>query len=225
MEAREGHSLQRNTMSNRQAQIVDAAMQIIATKGARRFTAQLLATEIGVTAGAIYRHFGSMESIVDAVVDRMGAILFEGFPPEASDPIERLRLFFHSRTQTILANPQISRLLLSDHLAQATGPAQADRLRGFKRRSRTFVIRCLREAAQAGALSKGISPEAGVVVVLGSILSLSHAGTRITSGTQIVRLSDEVWVAIERALRAPGPVGEPAKPPIRRERPRANRKE
>ena len=201
MVARRGHDAPRKRVSARETQIVDVAMRIIATKGARRFTAQLLATEIGVTAGAIFRHFESMEAIVDAVVERMGAILFEGFPPEAPDPIERLGLFFQHRTRTIRANPHLSRMLLSDHLSQAAGPAQAARLEEFKRRSRAFVVGCLREAEHDGTLSKDISPEAGAVIMLGSILSLAHATARITSGAGLERLADEVWAAIERTLR------------------------
>jgi AcrR family transcriptional regulator len=222
---RDGQDMKRNTMSERQAQIVDVAMRIIATKGARRFTAQLLATEIGVTAGAIYRHFESMEAIVDAVVERIGAILFEGFPPEAPDPIDRLGLFFRCRTRTILANPHLSRMLLSDHLSQAAGPAQAERLEEFKRRSRTFVVECLRESAQDRTLSAQLSPEVGAVIVLGSILALSHATALITSGARIERLSDEVWSAIERTLRASSPPAKPKETPKRRQRRRANKKE
>jgi AcrR family transcriptional regulator len=225
MVARERHDKQRKTTTEREAQIVDVAMRIIATKGARRFTAQLLATEIGVTAGAIYRHFESMEAIVDAVVERMGAILFEGFPPEAPDPIERLGLFFQHRTRSIRSNPHLSRMLLSDHLSQAAGPAQAERLEEFKRRSQAFVLGCLREAAQDGALSGEISPEAGAVIVLGSILSLSHASARNASEARIERLADEVWVALERALRAPRPSGDATKPSNRRQHRRANKKE
>jgi AcrR family transcriptional regulator len=221
MVARRGHDAPRKTVSARETQIVDVAMRIIATKGARRFTAQLLATEIGVTAGAIFRHFESMEAIVDAVVERMGAILFEGFPPEAPDPIERLGLFFQHRTRTIRANPHVSRMLLSDHLSQAAGPAQAARLEEFKRRSRAFVVGCLREAEQDGTLSKEISPEAGAVIMLGSILSLAHATARITSGAGLERLADEVWAAIERTLRAPIMSGAPTEPSKRRQPRRA----
>jgi AcrR family transcriptional regulator len=217
--------MHRGTMSERQTQIVDAAMRIIATKGARRFTAQLLAAEIGVTAGAIYRHFESMEAIVDAVVERMGVMLFEGFPPEASDPIERLGLFFRHRTRTILANPHLSRMLLSDHLSQAAGPDQAERLEAFKRRSQAFVIGCLREAEQDGALSKEISVEAGAVIMLGSILALSHASARVASEDRIERLSDEVWAALEQTLRGSRPSRIAARPPTRRQPRRANRKE
>ncbi len=217
--------MQKNTLSERQGQIVDVAMGIIATKGARRFTAQLLATEIGVTAGAIYRHFESMEAIVDAVVERIGVILFEGFPPEAPDPLERLGMFFRRRTRTILSNPHLSRMLLSDHLSQAAGPAQAERLEEFKRRSQTFVLGCLREAEENGALSAEISPEASAVIVLGSVLSLSHAAARIAGEARIERLSDEVWSAIERTLRAQSRSGESKKPSRRRQHRRASKKE
>ncbi len=190
-------------LSARQARIVDAAVRIIANKGPRRFTAQLLAKEVHLTGGAIYRHFASMNAVVDAVVDRIGAVLFEGFPPEVADPLERLKAFFYRRARAILANPDISRLLLSDHLAQAGGPHQSRRLADFKRQSRAFVVECLREAKAAGALVDGTSPEAGAVVVLGSILALSHAAARVASGAESERLFDEVWSGIDRMLRRP----------------------
>ncbi|MFH1845031.1 MAG: TetR/AcrR family transcriptional regulator [bacterium] len=188
-------------LSERQTQIVDAALRIIASKGSRRFTAQLLAKDVGLTAGALYRHFAGMEEIVDAVVDRVEEILFDGFPPQAANPIERLRLFFYRRARTILDHPHISRLLLSDHLAQAGGVAQSKRLGEFKRRSQVFVSECLAEAHEHGLLANATSPEAGTVVVLGSILALSHAAARVANGAENERLFNEVWSGIERMLR------------------------
>lgn len=201
MARRRGQDKAESTLSERQAQIVDVAMRIIATEGARRFTVQLLASEVGVTGGAIYRHFASMEAIVDAVVDRMGSILFERFPPKAPDPIERLRLFFHDRSQAICDNAHVSRLLLSDNLAQACGSRYAEHLRSFKRRSQRFILACLQEAADAGALSRGLSPEVGAIVVLGAIHSLSHLSTRLTTERKTEALAKEVWSAIEHLLR------------------------
>lgn len=196
-------------LTERQAQIVDAALRIIATKGSRRFTTQLLAKEVGLTGGALYRHFSGMDEVVDAVVDRVGQVLFEGFPPEADDPVERLRLFFYRRARTILGNPHVSRLLLSDHLAQAGGTAQSRRLDEFKRRSREFVMKCLTEAGGAGLLVDGMTPGAGAVVVLGSILALSHAAPRVPNGGDSEPLFDEVWSGIERMLRRPAGAAKP----------------
>lgn len=200
-------------------------MGILATRGSRRFTAQLLAAEVGVTPGALFRHFPSMEAIVHAVVERTGAILEADFPGETPDPLERLEIFFRNRTRTILANPDISRLLLSDHLSQAGGPAQRERMKEFKKRSAAFVVGCLREAREAGTLARGISPPAGAVLVLGSVLSLAHSREEAEDPARIGKLSDEVWQAIEGALRAPGPGTGPKKPTRRPSPRRSTRKE
>jgi AcrR family transcriptional regulator len=193
--------MHRTDMSERQTQIVEVALRILASEGPRRFTAQRLATEIGVTPGAIYRHFKSMEAIVDVVVDRMEATLFEGFPPEAEDPIECLRLFFHRRARVILANPHVSRLLLTDYLAQVASPTHAARVQKFKQRSQRFAINCLRRAARDGVLSNEVSPEAGAVILLGAVLALSHAGTGIAKGLKTADLFDDTWAALDRLFR------------------------
>jgi AcrR family transcriptional regulator len=190
-------------LSERQSQIVQAALRIIATEGSRRFTAQTLAQEVGLTGGALYRHFPSMDAVVGAVVERVGELLFEGFPPQAADPIERLRLFFLRRARTIHGNPLVSRLLLSDHLAQAGGATQAKRLGEFKKRSQTFVAECLIEARRRGALAPDVSPRAGTVVFLGSVLALSHATPRVASPEEAEPLFEEVWACLERTLRGP----------------------
>jgi len=196
-------------LSERQVQIVDAALRIIATKGSRRFTADLLAKEVGLTGGALYRHFASMDDVVDAVVDRVGEVLFEGLPPGSDDPLVRLRLFFYRRARTILANPHISRLLLSDHLAQAGGVVQSKRLGEFKRKSHAFVSECLTEAREHGLLADGMSPQAGTIVVLGSVLALSHAAPRLVDVGETDHLCNEVWLGIERMLRRPEGVAKP----------------
>jgi AcrR family transcriptional regulator len=199
--------MRRAEMSDRQAQIIDTAMRLLATEGARRFTVARMAAEIGVTGGAIYRHFESMEAIVDAVVEHMEEILFEGFPPRNTEPLERLEAFFVHRTRTLLSNPHISNLLLSDHISQASGPAHVERLSGFKRRTRDLVIDCLREAQRAGALADGADLEASAVLVLGSILTLALANSRISSEARAVQLVERVWALIEYALRGRGPAG------------------
>lgn len=193
---------ERRTTDVRQVQIVDAAMRIIASKGARKFTAKLLGAKVGVTGGAIFRHFKSMDAIVEAIVGRIEEILFEDFPPDAADPIERLGIFFKRRVRAIVANPYVSQMLLSDHLAQAGGRTQAKRLEEFKRRSRDFVFECLREAQESGALLGGAGPEEGTILVLGSIFALAHSRTRVPDRRQVEQLSRRVWAVIESTLRA-----------------------
>ncbi len=188
-------------LSERQTQIVETSIQILAAEGARRFTVQRLASEIGITGGALYRHFDSMEAVLDAVVDRIEEILFEGFPPKNDGPIERLKAFFYLRIKTISSHPNISVLLLSDHLTQAGGEAQAKRLAEFKQRSQAFVKKCFIEAKSKGLMTDKIHPETATLIFLGAILSLAHARMHVGLSCKSEELFDEAWSGILRMLR------------------------
>ncbi len=195
--------MKRKPTEVRQVEIVEAAMRIVAAKGGKRFTAQHIADEVGMTAGGIFRHFSNMDNIVEAVLDRMEEILFEGFPPSAEDPWDRLREFFGHRLRVMAEHADISRILLSDHLAHLGGDKPAARVEELKLRSRNFVTACLREAAKNGAVAGDVSVEAATVVVLGAILAVGHSTTRVSDETKTARLTGEVWRAIEKMRRSP----------------------
>ncbi|MBD3298893.1 MAG: TetR family transcriptional regulator, partial [candidate division Zixibacteria bacterium] len=78
----------RKPTSVRKTEIVAAAMRILATEGARHFTTERVAAAVGITGGTIFRHFSSMDAILDAMVDHIDEILFADFPPDNSDPLE-----------------------------------------------------------------------------------------------------------------------------------------
>lgn len=209
----------------RQCEIVDAAIRILAIDGARSFTTKKIAAEVGITSGAIYRHFKSMGAIIELAVERIGTVLSSDFPEETAEPIDRLKVFFLNRTQTIVSNPHISRLLLSDHLDQVADPGGVKRLRAFKKKSRAFVFRCLREAEQSGNLVGGTSADASAIIVLGAIISLSHARTRVVSGTKIEDLSETVWSTMEHMFVGRNAPAYETKPTRRRQHRRAKGKD
>lgn len=181
----------------RRAEIADAALRVIADQGARHFTARALAQEVGITDGAVFRHFASMEEVVTAVVERMEAVLFADAPPEHADPVERLGVFFRRRVAALTGQPHLARLLFSDQLAQLGGPEQARRIDEFKARTRRFIAECLEEARRQGRLAAGLGSREATVIVQGSVFALAHGG-----GTE--RTTKAVWSALESLLRGAG---------------------
>ena len=188
---------------DRRREIADAALRVISAHGLGRFTTAALAAEVGVTDGALFRHFDTKEAIVLAAIDRVEELLFEGFPPEATDPIERLGLFFRRRVDVIRGRPGISRVLVSEELAHAAPPEGGARIAGFRRRSEAFVRSCLADAARAGLLAPGVHVEEAAVLVLGAILALAHAPGRRRGVPPA--LAARVWSTLDALLRAPGP--------------------
>jgi AcrR family transcriptional regulator len=185
----------------RRAEIADAAMRLIAGRGARGFTARSLAREVGITDGAVFRHFASMDAVVGAIVERMESVLFPELPRREGDPIARLGRFFAQRVDAILAHPHLSRLLLSDQLAQLGGTDHAARIEEFKRRTRSYVLECLREAERSGDLRGVVGPEEGTILVQGAVLALAHAGGGPDAAVRMRTRSKKVWAALEGAFR------------------------
>jgi len=188
----------------RKTEIVDAAMRLVAELGGRGFTTKHLAARVGLTEGAIFRHFPSMEAVADAMIDRMEALLFDGFPPprEGGAPLERLEGFFRRRVSVLADNPHVSRLLLSDHVAMLAGEVHGERVVAMKRRSQGFVRECLRQAAERGELEAGVTSAAGELLVIGAMLAIGHStAARARGRAKRAALADEVWPLIERALR------------------------
>ena len=181
----------------RRREIAGAALRIVAEQGLARFTAASIAREVGVSDAALFRHFPTMDAIVLAVVDRAEEILFDGFPPSDPDPIARLGRFFERRIAVIRENAGVARVVGSDLLAEVAPPEGVARVASFRRRSRAFVQRTLREARRKGLLARGLEPDEASVLVLGAVLALGHAGL----GSAEHGLPARVWNALERTLR------------------------
>lgn len=194
------HPQSRKPTGVRQTEIADAAMRVIAAQGARHFTARALAREVGITDGAVFRHFATMEEIVAAVVERIETVLFAAPPPAHADPIERLGAFFRARVAVLAAHPHLARLLFSDSLAQLGGPEQVRRIEEFKARTRRFVASCLEEARERGMLADGVGPREGAVIVQGAVFALGHGA----GGEE--KTTKAVWKALESLLRGAGQV-------------------
>ena len=191
----------RKSTEVRRHELVAAGMRILADDGSRQFTAERLGAAIGISGGTIFRHFTSMEEILDAIVDRIEEIIFADFPPDAADPITSLRLFFEKRVNVMRKHPEVSRLLLTQGLVpNLNSPARAERLDELKRRSQRFVIGCLNKAAGNGLLADDVRPADGALLVLGAIHAIGHMRIRSGRAAGDADLTARTWTLLERAL-------------------------
>jgi TetR/AcrR family transcriptional regulator len=182
----------------RREEIADVAMRILAREGHRKLTTKYLAAEVGLTEGAIFRHFASMEAIAGAIVDRMGEALLPSVAGEDPHPLRRLEGFFRHRAAMLLGKPELGRLLLSDELAHAAGEAQATRVAAFRQKSQRFVMECLAQAREKRFIDDEVSLAAAARLTMGALMSLGHGGAFAGSPEESI---DQLWRLIERALR------------------------
>jgi len=192
----------RKSTKIRRQEIIDAGMHILTSEGARQFTAERLGAAVGITSGTIFRHFVSMDEILDSIVDRIEEIIFANFPHRADNPLESLHQFFEERVKAFTRHPEVSKLLLTSKLIpNDVSKNREKRLLEFKKRSKRFVTERLMQAKKEGLLADDISHEESCVLVLGAIYAIGHMGIGAKGASDKNELINRVWILLKRTLQ------------------------
>lgn len=195
----------------RQAELTDAALHIITTKGIAALTTRSLATRVGLSTGAIFRHFASLEALLEAVVARVETVLDSTYPPQTLPPIERLERFVEMRSTAVGNQLGILRLVLSEQFLLALPKSGSTRLSTCVHKTRAFVLDCLREAQAAGDVRADLPVETLAPIVMGTVqmLALSpskarqrEAETRAVLGSLLALLRSPVPALSSRRRRS-----------------------
>ena len=93
--------------AERKRQIAQAALTLLGRRGARGLTAAELARAVGVTDATLFRHFASMEEIVDAAIALVEAELTPAPPDLEQEPLEELGHFVVARIAQWQRRPEL----------------------------------------------------------------------------------------------------------------------
>lgn len=163
------------TLTPKRLEIADAALKIIGNQGISALTTSTLAAELGVSAGAPFRHFANREEILEAVALRVEELVLETIPDCDCAPLDRIRLLFLARAKAVGRHAGIARLMFSEQFTLALPKSAALRLKHLVTRTRTFLLEALHQAAAAGEIRTDQSPEAFLPVAMGTLQHLVFA--------------------------------------------------
>jgi len=163
----------------RKTQILDAAWNCFARNGYHGTTMQDVATEAGISAGAIYRYFDGKEAVLAAINERsqaMGITLVAAAAGPDGDPIRSIAVigqammrFFHDPAFETIARINIEiwpEILRHDDLRR--------RVSGEIRFWREAVTKLLAEARSRGDLRPDVNPEAAAQVLMCAWEGMRH---------------------------------------------------
>jgi len=167
----------------RREEIVGAVLRIIGTQGIAALTTTRVATEVGVTSGALFRHFETRDEILEETVRAVAERIDATFPDESLPGRERLHRLIVNRIETITAEPGIWWFLHSDQASLTLPPDAVEMLRSRARRSRAFVLEALEDGVADGTIRGDVDPEHLTFMVLGVVHAfLGRAHTKATPG-------------------------------------------
>ena len=139
-------------LTDRQHEIVDAAVDIIARQGIQELTIKKLSKRIGISEPALYRHFENKHAILVAILEFFGEwsrCAVADIGESRSPPEEKLREVFRRHTRRFAESPSTSGVVFAEEIFK-NEPALAQ-----------SVVRIMGVAQTAvhGILKRGSRPE------------------------------------------------------------------
>ena len=158
----------------RQAEIIAAVLALSASQGPGTITTQGIAAAIGLTHGALFKHFPTKAALWLAVIDWVDAQLMARLHAAADScdhPVAALRAVFMAHTDFVVAHPGVPRFLFNE-LQQPEDSPIKHRVGDMLGRYRQLLQVLLKRAAALGALRPRLDLDAAATLFIGSLQGL-----------------------------------------------------
>lgn len=190
---------------DRQAALVQAALQLAAQRSPADITTGDLAEVIGITQGGVFKHFASKEAIWLAVTDWAHQSLMDELnrvaKAESTDPLQALKQVFLAHIQFVSTYPGVPRLIFQElqHAKPTPLKTKVQRLMGDYRE---LLMGLLMAAREARVISKEVDTQAAVVMLIGAVQGLVMQALIAGSFDGIHSKAESIFTIYDAGLRA-----------------------
>jgi AcrR family transcriptional regulator len=189
----------------RRAGLVAAALALAAERSPSAVTTADLAQAVGITQGAVFRHFESKEAIWLAVIDLAHQNLLERMQAAAAahrQPMAALRGVFMAHVDFVVQQPGVPRVIFQELQHPEDTPMKA-RVRALMQAYRTLVTGLLQQALATRQLAPGTDLQAAAVLFIGSVQGLVMQSLISGQVGAMRALAPPVFDLFQQALAAP----------------------
>lgn len=158
----------------RRAATVDAVIELAAEQNPSEITTTAIAKHMGVTQGALFKHFPTKDAILQAVMEFVANRLLtrvDEAARAAPTPVAAIEAIFMAHIEFVVEHPGVPRMLF--------GELQHARLTAPKRMAQTLIRRygerlqnIIEEGKAAGELSASLDTGAAAILFIGTIQGL-----------------------------------------------------
>ncbi len=179
--------MERESTTVRQAQIKQAVLKIISEEGLNSLSTRNLAQKIGLSEGAIFRHFASKRDIIKGIMDDVKMDLIGSLRNivENSMPADKKLFTYLCTNVKYLKENQGITILLFSEAAHMGDRELKSKLSQILTEQKQFVIRMVEEGVAEGIFDKNVNPQD---------LAMLYMGIPITFNIELVLNSNDLKI-------------------------------
>lgn len=181
---------------------VETVIELAAEQNPSDITTAAIARRMGLTQGALFRHFPSKDAILQAVMEWVSERLLarvEAAATAAPSPAAALEAVFMTHVEFVARHPGVPRMLFGE--LQRAGDSAPKRLaRTLLRRYGERLRQIIDAGKDEGSLDKTVETEAAVLLFIGSIQGLVMQSLLAGQIENVRRDAPRVFALYRRAI-------------------------
>lgn len=187
----------------RRAATVEVVVELAAEQNPGDITTAAIAMRMGLTQGALFRHFPNKDAILQAVMawvaDRLLSRM-EKAVQAAPSPLAALEAMFMAHVEFVVEHPGAPRMLFGE-LQRAEQTAAKHLAQTFIRRYGERLHRLIEQGKACGELDGGLDTEAAATLFIGTIQGLVMQSLLAGDVGRIRRDAPRVFTIYQRGIR------------------------
>lgn len=188
----------------RRAVTVDTVVRLAGERNPSEITTAAIAEQMGVTQGALFRHFPTKDAILRAVMAWVADELLariDAAAVAAPSPLDALEAMFLAHATFVVEHPGVPRILFGE--LQRPDDSDAKRaVQALLRRYRTRLAERVEQARAAGDLPASLDADAAVTLLVGSLQGLIMQSMLAGDVGRIRRDAPRVFAIYLRGIRS-----------------------
>ncbi len=195
--------MERKPTEIRQEEIKEALLQIIDSEGLHNLSTRKLAERVGITEGALFRHFKSKRDMIISIIDGVEEVLMkslQGIAMSDASSHERLFKFLCVHVRYLIEHKGITMLLFSE-AAHSGDPQLKSRMLNILNTQKQLAKKIIQDGIVAGVWDSSLQVENVAMLYMGIPISLNIELVLNPYDVNTEHFCKRMMCILERALK------------------------
>ncbi len=190
-------------MTQRQSEILQESLKLIADKGIQGFTIKNLANGIGVTEPAIYRHFENKQKILIGILSLFKEnkeSFIKNVQADEANPLDKLKSLFAIRFKYFAKHRAIASVIFSEELFR-NDPLLSEKVFEIMKENQKIILQIVKAGQKASVIKPDVSANQLAFIITGAIRLIVTKWRLSNYSFDLEKEGKSLWKSIEFLIK------------------------
>jgi AcrR family transcriptional regulator len=191
-----------STFTDRQKEIIDVSIKIIAEKGIQQLTIKNISKRVGISEPAIYRYFNGKMDILLAILSRFkknSQIISSRIISDKTSSIKQINSIFDNHFKQFVANPALAAVIFSEEIFQ-NDKRLAEQVNLIMQLNQNVILKIIERGQQNNEIRSDIDKNQISITIMGALRLIVSKWRLSNFSFDLETEGAELWEALKKLI-------------------------